>query len=177
MEDSRYVVKTDVTAYFEYVDHELLRAELLDQTGEEPTVDALLLVLGSVLGRLVGLPQVHPASDILGDCYIDPVRRRLIRRGYTTFMYADDFRIVAGTLGQAGAALEACSVEVRRRALVSNERKTFTYRRTTYEQSLGSYAEAERRLFEGDEVVDPFGLGFLNSDLRPSDLRCSANTW
>jgi hypothetical protein len=30
--------------------------------------------------RRVGLPQVHSASDVLGDTYIDPVRRRMLRK-------------------------------------------------------------------------------------------------
>jgi hypothetical protein len=89
-------------------------------------VDSLLAVLASTMGRSVGIPQVHPASDVLGDTYIDPVRRRMIRHGYYTFTYADDFRITAASLGRARAAVEACAIEIRRRGVVLNERKTLT---------------------------------------------------
>jgi hypothetical protein len=160
VEGATHVVKTDVTAYFEYIDHEMLRAELLNQTGREPSVDSLMTLLASVHGRLVGIPQVHPCSDVLGDTYLDAVRRRLIRQGHPTFLFADDFRITADSLGRARDALEACSTEVRRLGLVLNERKTLTFRLATYQQSLDTYAEAEARLFEGD---DPFGLGFQSS--------------
>ena len=74
---ARYVSKTDVTSYYEFVDHECLADELIAQTGEEPAIDSLAALLGSIMGRRVGLPQVHPASDVLGDTYIDPVRRRI----------------------------------------------------------------------------------------------------
>ena len=91
--DTEYISKTDVTSYFEFVDHDLLCAELIAQTGEELAADALADLLASVLGRRVGLPQVHPASDVLGDTYIDRVRRRLLRRGHAVFTYSADERV------------------------------------------------------------------------------------
>ncbi|MGH3824884.1 MAG: hypothetical protein ACRDRA_18920 [Pseudonocardiaceae bacterium] len=160
-----YINKTDVTSYYEFVDHELLCAELIAQTGEELAVDALADLLASVLGRRVGLPQVHPASDVLGDTYIDPVRRRLLRRGYAVFTYSDDFRIASLSLGDARASLEACAMEVRALGLVLNERKTYTYGAATYRKSLTSFADAEQRLFAEDESPDPSSvLGFLDTD-------------
>lgn len=159
-----YISKTDVTSYYEFVDHDLLCAELIAQTGEELAVDALADLLGSVLGRHVGLPQVHPASDVLGDTYIDPVRRRLLRRGHAVFTYSDDFRIASLSLGEARASLEACAMEVRALGLVLNERKTYTYGAGNYRKSLTSFADAEQRLFAEGESDDPFFLGFLDTD-------------
>ncbi len=168
--DVQYISKADVSAYYEFVDHDLLRTELIGQTGEEPAVDALSDLLASVLGRRIGLPQVHPASDVLGDTYIDPVRRRLLRQGHTVFTYSDDFRIASPSLGAARASLEACAIELRSLGLVLNERKTYTYGAEKYRRSLTSFADAERRLFAGDEAVDAFGgLGFLDSDYGDAD--------
>ena len=164
-----YISKTDVTAYYEYVDHDLLCSELLAQTGEAPAIDALSDLLDGLLGRRVGLPQVHPASDILGDTYIDPARRRLLRRGHATFTYSDDFRIASSTLGEARAALEACGFEVRRLGLVLNERKTYTYGDENYRRSLTSFSDAEQALFEGDEPQDDAILGFLDPDYDDDD--------
>jgi len=79
---------------------------------------------------------VHTASDILGDTYIDPVRRRMLIRGYATFTYSDDFRIASQTLGAARAAVEACAEEVRGLGLVLNDRKTYTYGTRKYRESL-----------------------------------------
>ncbi|MGH3906285.1 MAG: RNA-directed DNA polymerase [Pseudonocardiaceae bacterium] len=165
-----YISKTDVTSYYEFVDHDLLCAELIAQTGEELAVDALADLLASVLGRRVGLPQVHPASDVLGDTYIDPVRRRLLRRGYAVFTYSDDFRIASPSLGDARVSLEACAMEVRALGLVLNERKTYTYGAENYRKSLTSFADAEQRLFADDESLDPFSvLGFLDTDYGDED--------
>ncbi|MDG4778983.1 reverse transcriptase domain-containing protein [Micromonospora sp. WMMD961] len=166
----RYISKTDVTAYYEFVDHELLCAELVAQTGEELAVESLADLLASVIGRRVGLPQVHPSSDVLGDSYIDPVRRRLLRRGHATFTYSDDFRIASRSLGEARKSLEACAMEVHALGLVLNERKTYTYGMARYRESLTSFAEAERRLFEeGDSADSSGGLGFLDSGYGDAD--------
>lgn len=163
--DVEYISKTDVTSYYEFVDHDLLYAELIAQTGEELAVDTMADLLASVLGRRVGLPQVHPASDVLADTYIDPVRRRLLRRGYAVFTYSDDFRFASASLGDARASLEACAMEVRSLGLVLNERKTFTYGANNYRKSLKSFADAEQRLFAEDASPDPFSaLGFPDTD-------------
>ncbi len=39
--DAKYISKTDVTSYYEFVDHDLLSAELIAQTGEELAADVL----------------------------------------------------------------------------------------------------------------------------------------
>ena len=44
-------------------------------------------------GRQFGLPQMTQPSDVLGDLYVDPIRRNLVRLGYATGRYADDFRV------------------------------------------------------------------------------------
>jgi hypothetical protein len=170
-----YISKTDVTSYYEFVDHDLLCAELIAQTGEELAVDMLADLLASVLGRRVGLPQVHPSSDVLGDAYIDPARRRLRRRGYAVFTYSDDFRIASPSLGDARAALEACAIEVRALGLVLNERKTYTYGAGNYRDSLTSFADAEQRLFVDGGPPDPGNvLGFLDTDYGDEDGEVAA---
>ena len=176
--DARYVSKTDVTAYYEFVDHDYLADELIAQTGEEPAIDVLTDLLGNVMRRRVGLPQVHTASDVLGDTYIDRVRRRLLRRGHVTFTYSDDFRIASPSLGVARAAVEACAEEVRELGLVLNDHKTYTYGTEKYRESLDSFVDAERRLFAADTPVagDPFNLGFLGSDYSDVDEPVSTST-
>jgi hypothetical protein len=168
MPDVKYVSKTDVTAYCEFVDHELPCAELIAQTGEELAAESLTELLASALGRGVGLPQVHPSSDVLGDTYIDPARGRLLRRGHAVFTYSDDFRIASRSLGDARASLEACAEEVHALGLVLNERKTYTYRTAKYRDSLTSFADAERRLFEESESPD--SIGGLGSAALTGDI-------
>ncbi|MGY1946277.1 RNA-directed DNA polymerase [Nocardia asiatica] len=174
---TNYVCVTDVSAYYEFVDHDLLATELVSQTGDELAVTALRGLLATVLGRQVGIPQVHTASDLLGDVYIDPVRRRLLRRGHATFTYSDDFRIAVPTLQTARDALEACEFEVRALGLVLNETKTLTYGRGSYDASLSAFAEARQRLLdpegEGESDID---LGLLERGYETEEADADSDT-
>lgn len=152
---SHYVSTTDVTSFYEFIDHEILAQELEAQSGEGLAVDALMAFLYEVMGRRVGIPQIHTASDVLGDTYVDIVRRRLWRAGFTTYAYSDDFRIVTASLAEAKAALELCAREARELGLSLNESKTFTYGRNKYEESLEEFAQAELELFT-EEQLDEF---------------------
>lgn len=159
-----HIAVTDVTAYYEFVDHGLLADELVAQTGEAPVIDQLLRLTAGVMGRGVGLPQIHSSSDILGDAYIDRVRRRLRRRGYKTVTFSDDFRIGAANLSDARRVLEACATEMRHLGLVMNERKTFTYTVEKYEHDLDAFSEAERDLFAGADVLARFWVDKYDGD-------------
>lgn len=169
VEGTRYVLQTDVASFFQYVDHELLGDELVAQTGEEPAVEALLALLGGIAGKRVGIPQISTASDVLGDVYVDPVRRELARSGLSVFRYADDFRVACPSLGAALGALERCDAAVRSLGLTLNERKTLTFARRRYEESLGAFARKEAELFGGDGVGDlsdldgPYGDGAVSA--------------
>ncbi|TFH70620.1 hypothetical protein [Cellulomonas sp. HD19AZ1] len=151
-----HIAVTDVTAYYEFVDHGLLADELVAQTGDEPIVDQLLTLAAGVMGRSVGIPQIHASSDVLGDVYIDRVRRQMRRRGFKTVTYSDDFRIGAPSLSEARRALELCAFEMRHLGLVMNERKTFTYSLQSYRDDLDKFARAERELFVGAEELQNF---------------------
>lgn len=159
----RYVSKTDVTSFYEFVDHERLAEELESQTGEAVAVEVLMHLLERVMGRRVGLPQIHRASDVLGDTYIDAARRRLVRAGFEVTTYSDDFRVASRSLAEARAALEAVAREVRRLGLALNEGKTFTYGATNYLQSLTAFDDAERALFDDSGDRDDLFLIFSDS--------------
>ncbi|WP_313480267.1 RNA-directed DNA polymerase [Microbacterium sp.] len=169
----RYISKTDVVAYYEFIDHGRLADELEAQTGEAPAIDVLMELLFRIMGRRVGLPQVHQASDILGDTYIDPVRRRMVRAGYAVTTYSDDFRIATKTLGEARLGLEDCAREVRALGLTLNEGKTFTFTVKSYRTSLAAFGEAERQLFENGDAGD---VGLLFLDDYPDESPTATST-
>lgn len=152
VDGAEYVSTTDVTSFYEFIDHDLLAQELEAQSGEGVAIDALMLLLFQIGGKRVGIPQIHTASDVLGDTYIDVVRRRLWRAGYAVFSYSDDFRIATASLSQAKDALELCAREVRDIGLALNESKTYTYGREKYASSLDAFAEAERKLFSEEDL-------------------------
>lgn len=166
--ETTHISKTDIASYYVYVDHDLLADELIAQTGDELVIDALRELLEIVMGRRVGLPQVHQSSRLLGDAYIDPVRRRLRRSGIEVFTYSDDFRIASRSLGLARSALAACEAEVRTLGLVLNEKKTYTYTRSHYQESLGAFTRAEQGLFDEGQLT-PAEQFFFREDYSDDD--------
>lgn len=152
-QDNDYIASTDITAYYQYIDHDVLADELIAQTGDFHAVTALTELLQQVMGGRVGIPQVHSSSDVLGDTYIDPIRRKLIRAGYDAYSFADDFRIGCPNLGSARAALELCSTAAHELGLVLNDAKTFTYHRGTYEQALGQRERTAEKLLHNADLT------------------------
>ena len=86
-------------------------------------------------------------SDILADCYVDPVRRELLRNELTSVRYVDDFRVACNNYEVALEALELIERATFQLGLVLNDSKTSTPHRQTYEDSLGAVDRAEHELF------------------------------
>ena len=66
----RYVVRGDVTAFYESVEHERLMDVVVEATGERDVADALAHFLERVMGSRRGLPQGLVPSDALATLYL-----------------------------------------------------------------------------------------------------------
>lgn len=120
----QYVIESDITAFYEYVDHARLLAELQLRTSEVRTPRRLVELLTEMQGRSFGLPQLLDPSDALSEVYARIVERELQRSGVEVWRYNDDFRIAARTYDEAQANLEALAQAASTVGLVLNERKT-----------------------------------------------------
>lgn len=151
-DDCRYVLKADVASYYQFIDHERLVDEVVAQTGDDLAVGVAVELLSTVSGRSFGLPQLSSVSDVLGDIYIDPMRRALLRAGFSVWHFADDFRVACASYEDALAALEVADHAARELGLVLNEMKTSTPRIDKYRESLTALLDRERELFDELEV-------------------------
>ncbi|MCZ4498332.1 MAG: hypothetical protein JWQ74_885 [Marmoricola sp.] len=130
--DIEYIVRSDVTAFYQFVDHGMLADELIAQGASFEIVAALVELLGEIEGRAYGLPQLLDSSDVLSEVFIDRVERSLLRQGLAVWRFNDDFRIACRTYSDAVGSIELLDTEVRANGLSLNESKTFTYRFITY---------------------------------------------
>jgi hypothetical protein len=121
---TQYVVESDITAFYEYVDHSRLLDELQLRTSTVKLPRHLIHLLTEVQGRPFGLPQLLDPSDELSEVYARIVERELRRRGINVWRYNDDFRLTADTYDKAQAHVEALAYEASAVGLVLNERKT-----------------------------------------------------
>lgn len=135
-----FVVEADVAAFYDYVDHEVLAHELVALTGDAELAQQVRKVLGSVLDRDFGLPQVHVGSDLLSELVIDKVDRALRRAGVPVWRFNDDFRLGAATEADAQQAIELLHHECRRIGLTVNDDKTFRRPQAEYQRVVGQFA-------------------------------------
>jgi hypothetical protein len=78
-----WMVKTDLTAYFDTIPHNLLIAEIESLNAEPATVAVLSDMLRAwALVDGLGLPQGPNASRLLGNLYMLPVDRALLAAGW-----------------------------------------------------------------------------------------------
>ncbi|GAB3055096.1 hypothetical protein GCM10027053_14880 [Intrasporangium mesophilum] len=149
----KYVVKSDITAFYQFVDHGILKEELLNHGADFEATSALVELLRETQGRSYGLPQLLEPSDWLSEVYIERVHRQIVRRGLEAWRFNDDFRIATRTYEDALRAIEVLDEASRANGLVISEFKTLTYGMTNYlidTLALGPSEELEK--FIPDEV-------------------------
>jgi hypothetical protein len=147
------------------MDHTLLSNELLIQSGETPTVSAIIALLQDVSSRRYGLPQQSAASDILAEAFLHRLERALVRKGLHAFRYSDDFRFACASWHDAVRSMEVLAEEARSLGLAVNDLKTVTWTTSKYvanldqADSLRAEIAAEAKLdltvLETDYDVDP----------------------
>lgn len=171
-----YVVELDIASCYEYIEHDRLRQEILVQTMNVDAADAIIDLLGDVFSRPRGLPQLLGSSDLLSDTYLAGIERALLRSGYDVYRYADDFKVLTTSWGEANDVIETAADVAREFGLVLSTAKT-TIRRaeTLLEQRknlvdfLSKYFKAAREdLTRTDIFPSPYG-DLEEVDTEPSD--------
>lgn len=151
-EDVRYVLKTDIASYYEYIDHERLLYEVVAQSADDSAISAAVDLLSDSSGRAFGLPQMNQASDQLAEIYIEPMRRRLVRSGFATARFADDFRVACANYDEAILAWEEADDAARSLGLVLSETKTRIVGIDRYRASVFGFDPSA--LDDSDAVAD-----------------------
>lgn len=120
-----WLVKTDISGYFENIQHRILFAEF-DALGPDPEVStALKRMLGSwasVAGR--GLPQGPDVARVLGNLYLVPVDDVMVAGPWRYLRYQDDIRILAKSRRDAVEGMRLLQRECRLRGLMLSGDKT-----------------------------------------------------
>lgn len=171
---NKYVVESDISAFYEYVDHEKLRVELEMWSGKFEEVDGLMQFLVEIQGKAFGIPQPAIASDGLSEVYAQCIERDLIRQGLKVWRFNDDFRMACETYEDALDAIDRLVEAARRMGLSINEYKTLTLGFTKYLTRHSSHdwtnevSEFDLSDFEVSEDVD-YGYGVSVEDLARAE--------
>ncbi len=122
---SPWMIKTDITAYFDTIRHESLLSDLKSLGVPQEVLDCL----GAMLCRWSrlfgdGLLQGPDACRVLGNAYLMQVDALLLASGVRYSRYMDDIRILGKTKSEAIKGFRQLEKEVRRRGLILSPSKT-----------------------------------------------------
>lgn len=148
-----YVVETDITAYFEHINHDLLMHRLDDWFGSKvdpQCIKEIKMLLPRLLKRWVkgsvrqGIPQVNDPSSFYANLYLDEFDKWMLRHGYMYLRYVDDMRVFAADEPSARRALAELVTQLRTIGLYVGSAKT----------AIRKTADVLRELSEGRQRMD-----------------------
>jgi len=151
----RCLLRTDIAAYFEHIDHRILRNEILNgQIG--PRSREVLDLLGRLLQKWapssikhIGIPQGCDASSFIGNIYLINLDKTMKRKGFKYFRYSDEIYVLTKGERQAREAIGQITRELRKLHLNLQEAKTdIITRREEVEKEIGTPEEDRRRDFD-----------------------------
>ena len=131
----RYALVTDLTAYFDHINHDLLLGQLQSLGVREGMTTLLKTLLDHWSeGRPVGIPQGLDPSSLLGNVYLDPLDKHMVRNGHRYFRYVDDIRV----FGRSESELQRAMLEITRQTRDND------YERRAFAASLKNLPEPEK---------------------------------
>jgi hypothetical protein len=121
------MVKTDVTAYFDVLHHQILLSAVEPFVAHEQILDALRRMLRAwSLAPGQGIPQGPNASRFLQNLYFASIDFEMSSQGDWQYSrYVDDIRIMARSKKDALLGLRSLERQCRTRAMVLSAQKTF----------------------------------------------------
>ena len=133
-----YVVRGDITGFYEFVDHERLAEAIVLATGRRGAANALVDFLQRSMGSRRGLPQGLLASDALATVYVAELDFSMTREGFQYFRHGDDVRVGVRKYSDGRRAIGILETELRRLGLLLNGSKTRILRKATYEREVSA---------------------------------------
>ncbi|HEY2701449.1 MAG TPA: RNA-directed DNA polymerase [Pseudonocardiaceae bacterium] len=163
LDKNDYVVRTDVSGFYDSIDHDLLRDILIEVTGKSDLALALYEFLNRTMCSTRGIPQGLDSSDILATVFLSKVDSAMLQEGLRYYRHGDDVRISVDDYDDGRRAVFKFEQELRGLRLLLNAEKTRILRHHTYEQQLGSL-EVERERIQ-ELLTDLKMDGLLEADL------------
>ena len=132
-EGAEYIVRADISGFYESIDHERLTRTLIEVTGRKQAAEALEYFLNLVMGQLRGVPQGIETSDVFATACLVKVDAAMISSGAAYWRHGDDIRIATKNYSDARESLFELEKQLREQGFLLNGGKSTILRRETYE--------------------------------------------
>lgn len=147
------LLKTDIAAYFEHIDHDILRTDILNGQVKDKRV---LDLLGKLLrkwavseAKHIGIPQGCDASSYIGNLYLINLDKIMLREGFKYFRYSDQIYVLTKDKREAREAIKLITHNLRELHLNLQDAKTaIITKREKVEQEIGTEEEDKTRDFD-----------------------------
>ena len=134
-----FVIETDITAYFDHINHSVLSSHIRDlyvSDFDPSTLQGIVTLLEQLLTPWCiglsgfGIPQLNDASSFFSNLYMDEIDKWFASRGIVALRYVDDIRIFTNSEPDARAVLAQLIVKLREKGLYVASGKTKIRRST-----------------------------------------------
>jgi len=147
------LLRTDITAYYEQIDHRTLRYRILNgEVKDKRILDLLDLLLRkwSLSGtRNIGIPQGYDASSFLGNVYLIDLDKTMKRQNFKYYRYADEIYVFTKDEREARRAIKEMTHVLRALHLNLQEAKTgILTDPQKIAKEIGDDEEDKRRIFD-----------------------------
>ncbi len=162
------LLRTDIAAYFEHIDHSILRNDILNgQVREKQILDLLHKLLKKwALSDVkhISIPQGCDASSFIGNLYLINLDKIMKREGFKYFRYSDEIYVFTKNERGARKAIQSITNELRKLHLNLQDAKTdIITDPKRMEQEIGTEEEDKtkdfdyefRRSQKKDEIEEP----------------------
>lgn len=166
---TQYVVIADVASFYQFVDHSQLELALVERTGRSGLSRSIRQLLDLTVGSSLGLPQGPSTSDSLSELVLEPVERRLRRKGLVVSRYSDDFRVGVSSWDRGLQAIQALQSELLPLGLVVNDEKTYILTRRVYESHVQEIKARVEQAFR-DFGINPVLATQYSDDADDADI-------
>lgn len=124
-ETYEYIVATDISSYFERIYHHELENTIRGLGGPSEIIDQLMSLLRKWRkGNSYSIPQGVWPSDYLGNVYLDPLDKFMLRKGFQYCRFVDDIRVGVNSYHQAHHVLLLLEEKLSALGLTLNDAKT-----------------------------------------------------
>lgn len=158
-----YVLKADISEYFDSIDPQILLAQFREYLPEEREIHAHLerfvhqrrLVKGILHSPIRGVPTGSSLSPLSANLYLNELDREMFRRGFQYLRYCDDLLLLSPDRREIEAGRKIIEDVLHRHRLKLAPQKTFLYGPHQTFDYLG-YQFADGGVHVGDKSIQTF---------------------
>ena len=149
LDNHKYCLFTDISAYYENIDIKRIARELAAGSLDRNCCGKLTTMLERLSGgRGRGIPQAFSPSNLLGEYFLNPIDQQLKAENFVHYRFVDDMRFFVDSKSEARAASRLLEKLLRNRGLNLQSAKTKLLKRSEAREEISRVQNTLRSIGE-----------------------------